>query len=39
MELLVIIGIPAILVVILVANDVLTSKGMTENVVPIFIKR
>ena len=36
MELLVIIGIPAILVVILVANGVLTSKGMTENVVPIF---
>ena len=36
MELLVIIGVPAILVVILIANGVLTSEGMTKNVVPIF---
>lgn len=36
MELLVVIGIPAILVVILIANGVLTPEGMTENVVPIF---
>lgn len=36
MDLLVIIGIPAILVVILIANGVLTSKGMEENIAPIF---
>jgi len=36
MELLVVIGIPAILVVILIANGVLTPEGMAENVVPIF---
>lgn len=36
MEYLVVLGIPAILVVILIANGVLTSKGLEENVVPIF---
>ena len=36
MDVLVIIGIPAILVVILIANGVLTSKGMEENIAPIF---
>ena len=36
MELLLIIGVPAILVIILIANGVLTSEGMTNNVVPIF---
>ena len=36
MDLLLVIGVPAILVVILIANGVLTNEGMTKNVVPIF---
>ncbi len=36
MELLLVIGVPAILVIILIANGVLTDEGLTKNVVPIF---
>ena len=36
MELLLVIGVPAILVIILIANGVLTTEGMNNNVVPIF---
>ncbi len=36
MELLVVIGIPLILVVILVANGVLTNEGINNEIVPIF---
>ena len=36
MDLLLIIGVPAILVVILIANGVLTQEGVAENVAPIF---
>ena len=35
MELLVVIGIPLILVVILVANGVLTNEGINNEIVPI----
>ena len=36
MELLLVIGVPAILVIILIANGVLTNEGVTNNVVPVF---
>ena len=36
MELLLIIGVPAILVIIIVANGFLTAEGINKNIVPIF---
>ena len=36
MEVLVVAGIPAILVIILIANGVLTTDGISKEIVPIF---